>query len=1380
MSGMIRTLLFAGLCVTGIDASAEVIPRLGDNIVRDVPPDDPNEVLTTPGARTFPAVADLNLTSDDPSTRRFAVAWLNRVERNFDNFETIQVAIIDSEGDLIAGPSEIASYRIGRPSNPAIAVDGNGYFTVVWSVVELDFVGGSRDFNQKIYARTFRPEEDNRSLCPADGLPVLSEAPETVLLDTASIPQLDDTPGDFDLNAPRLNIDADSSFVGRTVIAFSDHRAEPHWGIYSVSTMLDVDDPLPDPDEWCSIEHAQLMPPGSPVRVAGDGEFQAIPRVAVNPNTDRAVIVWRSHAGAIKGQRLDADGGLNGTRFEVASTPDSIQESVHDPDVGYGSDGFFRVVWEFNGYANPANDISSFSQILMSRFDDAGNVAEEGIPIDREDGSLPATMRSLRSPRIQALDLDGDFAVSWSRQRSECPGSATADWFVSSVGSPTCSIGDLPDAEGICQLQLNPDSGGLSLPPCRGQVRIESIADGVPVGDISLTADGPANWDDMSASRVFSIEFGFNNPTRDKCALLVHSSPIGPSERLVRQRCDATECITCEEQADAVGVRLPGPARPETGKTGGSTATREAGVFVDADIRLRWLQAQFQTEELTQVAPTTISDQPLVSGAPALAMGRSGDMMAAWIAEGVPNPDPEDGGTLRHALVTQNLAGPVELSINDVGILEGPLIRATGNFTLTANKPYPVRPGECTGDTPRPTVSLLTADGSASFLSGDYTRTSGTLAFDPCSPLAPLSLGFPVPVNDDDVFEDTESFFVNLFDEKNAIVVRRQGTGAIVDNDPPATVSSPGGIIEVCEDGTTPLAAAPRCPGTGTPRTDVELAFELDIDQEVEGSVEFVTMDGSAFGDIEPATAGDDYEPVAGELQFLPGTTQVFLSIELIEDDFAELPEQFFVQLTGADNLTLPANDKDLRINVNIIDDDVCATPPAWFLPDPDAAVPETLPTHGTAAERSGYFCVVNPEGFDTCPWEARLDLNQGEEPWLARTNIVFSAPPDPDGVTADDIQTAQSACALIADTTGAIRYTAEENLPNPADPVAVQTRTQRVLFLNGAADPEVRDVTQAGGDCAPLVTPPLAGFFPVGGSATFEVSFGDEPACEFTEWSAQVDSSAEDWLSIDGASVDTGRFTFNGPGSFSIEVDPYLPDTGPVADRVGVINVGDGVQVIQEAPLFDHFDDETTPSPLGWQYLEPDSWSETGTHLTASTPGQARIIADPEFPGCSLCLLETTVRIDTFGKGQATVYMWWRDEADHLRLVADEFFDTWTLVQRVAGVDHVLREFNADILVREEYPVRMEYRDDLGGPLITVDVDGQAMCPTPGPGLEPCTPWDPDPDDVDVPPVIGSGTIGLGAAATTASFNLLRVIRADALSRPLDVLFISGFESVD
>lgn len=1401
MSNILRR-LSGGLVIAAISCGlqASTIPQLGENRVRTVEL-GPVEIQF-PTQRAAPAIADLNLTSDDPNVRRFGLAWVQRVEDTalVETRDVVLAAIVDAQGDPIAGPTRIATYSRGGTSvvsNPTVSADASGYMTVAWSVVEQ---GPGGDFDQTIMARTFRPEADDGSLCPADGLPSLLADPfdpSAVLLDTALVPELADTPGSFELMRARIDLDSDASAAGRTVIVFPDHRAEPNWGVFALSADLDIDDPLPDPSEWCEEGngHARLLPPdpaNALTRIAGNAEYRVSPRVAINTNNERAVVGWRSQVGAILTQRLDPVGGLLGDRIEVAARPDSVQESLHGPDLDYGPDGFFRVVWEQTSYQRPGDDIAAFSQLRMSRFDDSGNPIEEGLPIERAEGSSTRKLHSLRDPRIQARDLDGNFAVGWSRQTGECPNDNVGyTWFTLAAAEGGClpddGAGDIfiAPVTGSCGLSIQTSSPSDEPPRCRAQMRIRPIG-GVESGQIRLDADGPWGWDDFGPPRSTTLRFGPPSQFADACVRLEWSDSFGSRSRTVRQLCSGSNCVSCEDQAQAAGRAMPaanaGPGEVIPTERTAAPASSRAGAFADADLQLRWFQRDYRTDEATPVGTVTISDQPQTAGSPALAMTRQGDMLAGWIARDV--PDPDGGGVLPTALVTQNLTGPVELSINDIGILEGPLGRATANFTLTADKAYPTLPGTCSQDTPVPVVSLLTADGSASFLSGDYIRTTATLAFDPCDPLAPLSVGFSVPVEDDEVFEDTESFFVDLFDEANAIVVRRQGVGAIVDNDPPATVLPPDGPVEICEDGTVPLAAAPRCPGTGGERDFVEIELTLDVFQEVEGSVEFLTLDGSPFGGIGAAFANADYEPVSGELQFLPGNTSAFLSVDLVDDGFAELPEQFFVELIGADNLTLPADPDDLFVNVTILDDDACDVAPQWFLPDPGAPTADVLPTTGTETERTGYFCVVNPAGIGECPWLSELDLEPGEEPWLARTDIPFDAPPA--GVSAADLEAARSACAAIGadtpgdpddDATGAIRYVAEENLPDPTNPVVVG-RTQGVQFINGAVEPEVRDVTQAGGDCAIDVAPGQREFFPVGGTARFDVTFGDEPACEFIEWTAAVDAGAAEWLSIDGA-TSGGNFTFNGPGSFTIDVEPYLLDTGPALQRTGTIAIsGQPVLVVQEAPFFDHFDDGVPPDPVGWRYTEPDSWSEAGTRLTAATPGRAEVIADPAFPGCSDCLVETDLRFDTFGKGRATVYMWWRSDQNHLALTADEFFDTWTLVQRVNGTDHVLKTFNADLLVGVEYAVRIEYTDELGGPLLLVEVGGDAMCPEPGPGVEPCTPFDPDPDDPDVDPVVGSGTVGYAVEEATISFNRLRVIRADRLAIPLGTLFLDGFES--
>ncbi len=1389
---MIRSMLAMFLLAAyAFDASAQVVPRLGQNQVREVPL-GMGETLRRAG-RSVPAIEDLNLDSDDPDVRRFAVAWVQRYEDLdlFQQYDALFVAIVDAEGDPIAGPQRLAQYRTDdrRLSNPAIAADQEGYFTVVWSVARFDSSGGTRDFNQALHARTFRPEADDGGLCPADGEPVFSDGPETVVLDTQSVGLLDDAPGRWDaVRLQRSDVDVGMSAIGQTVIAFADQRAVPNWGVYALSTQLDIASPLPDPATWCSVPHASLLPVEEPLEVTVGAEYEVAPRVAVQPNTGQSVVVWRTRGGAIEAQRLNLAGQPVGERIVVAEAPRSIQESVHAPDVDYDSTGFFSVTWERSRYRNADATLDARSEILFSRFDGNGNAAESGLQVDVDAGDQFSTLRHLRSPRIRTRDLDGDFAVAWGASRTECPLDFTSieNWFVRLAAGPTsCSEGQNasggilwtdPNRGGTCQVEYastQPRDGA----DCRVQVDLVPIDEEVPILGISFDGDLPIRWDDFDGgannTKRFDLLFGDPPFLVNGCAQLRYSTPYGSRSRLVELQCsqaDPDDCLSCAELSSRAAELLSEAEgvsdEPGRWNGGGSPRTFSAG----QDAQLRWFYRNWRADEATPVGPIVVNEAAGRRGPPGLGMGRDSDMLVGWLADGAPLAAGGSGQALR----TQNLAGPVELTINDVGILEGPLTRATANFTLTANKPYPALFGECT---PEPSVELLTADDTAEFLRGDYDRTGANLGFgDGCTQPWPGALPFSVQVRDDEVFEDTESFFINLSDESNAIVVRRQGIGAIVDNDLPAVVMAPEDAVEICEDGNVPISdppGTPPCPDR-PPRDFVEVMVMLDDPQEVEGSVEFQTFDGTAFGDFGAAIAGADYEGVSGELQFLPGSVIGFLSIDLVDDGFAELTEQFFVELTGVDNLTLPADPALLSVAVNILDDDTCATPPAWLLPDPSANAPDVLSPGGTADERTGYFCVVNPEGFEACPWRSQLELEQGEEVWIALTDIPFDAPPD--GVTAAEVQAAQDACSAVVGTTAAIRYIGEENLPDPTDPT-VNGRTQDIAFINGDVLPAIRTVVQDGGDCRPNASPGVLDFLPVGGDATVAVDFDGQAACEFYGWDVEVDVGARDWLTIQGASSN-GSFSGAGPGEFEIEVAPYAPDSGPVAARTGILLVdGAVVEVVQEAPFFDHYDDGVPPDPIGWRYTEPDAWSESGTRLTADTLGRAEVIADPAFPGCSECRVETDLRFDSFGKGRATVYMWWRSEQEFLALTADEFFDTWTLVQRVSGTDHVLRTFQSDILVGPEYAVRIDFEERSGQPLILIDVGGEPMCPEPGPGATPCTPWDPDPDDPAVEPVVGSGTVGYAVEQATISFNRLRVIRADRPAVPVGTIFSDGFE---
>ncbi|GEM_PF-2386099 len=130
-------------------------------------------------------------------------------------------------------------------------------------------------------------------------------------------------------------------------------------------------------------------------------------------------------------------------------------------------------------------------------------------------------------------------------------------------------------------------------------------------------------------------------------------------------------------------------------------------------------------------------------------------------------------------------------------------------------------------------------------------------------------------------------------------------------------------------------------------------------------------------------------------------------------------------------------------------------------------------------------------------------------------------------------------------------------------------------------------------GNCEPLIAPTAIDLLPVGGQVNVDVTFA--AGCEFIGWEASVDGCdtmppGESFLSLRGADQE-GKLALVGNGSLTLVVDPYeigqLPDGvvggGLIPAREGslIIDVAtQDVPVIQEAPLFDHFDDSMSPPP--------------------------------------------------------------------------------------------------------------------------------------------------------------------------------------------------------
>ena len=107
---------------------------------------------------------------------------------------------------------------------------------------------------------------------------------------------------------------------------------------------------------------------------------------------------------------------------------------------------------------------------------------------------------------------------------------------------------------------------------------------------------------------------------------------------------------------------------------------------------------------------------------------------------------------------------PPGIFINDVTVAEGGTGTSTATFNVTLN----------TASAQTVTVQFATADGTAT-AGSDYVSVSGTLTFNPGITSQPIN----VTINGDTLPEPSETFFVNLTNPTNGVLLDAQGVGTI-------------------------------------------------------------------------------------------------------------------------------------------------------------------------------------------------------------------------------------------------------------------------------------------------------------------------------------------------------------------------------------------------------------------------------------------------------------------------------------------------------------------------------------------------------------------------------------------------------------------------
>lgn len=251
------------------------------------------------------------------------------------------------------------------------------------------------------------------------------------------------------------------------------------------------------------------------------------------------------------------------------------------------------------------------------------------------------------------------------------------------------------------------------------------------------------------------------------------------------------------------------------------------------------------------------------------------------------------GGSISDSVVV-NVASPVAptISINDVTITEGNSGTTNATFTATLS-----------ASTTRDVSMSFSTAGNTATSGTDFVANSGTLTIS-----AGQSTGtITIQVNGDTLFENDESFFVNL---SNATL---SGNGGSL------TFSDTQGTGTIQNDDSQPSLSINDVSATEGNSGTKNFVFTVTQSSAsgLNTTVNFATANGTA-------TAGSDYVANSGTVTISAGSTSATITVVVNGDTDVESDETFFVNLSGAVNATI----SDTQGQGTIQNDDAAPPPP--------------------------------------------------------------------------------------------------------------------------------------------------------------------------------------------------------------------------------------------------------------------------------------------------------------------------------------------------------------------------------------------------------------------------------------------------------------------
>ncbi len=223
------------------------------------------------------------------------------------------------------------------------------------------------------------------------------------------------------------------------------------------------------------------------------------------------------------------------------------------------------------------------------------------------------------------------------------------------------------------------------------------------------------------------------------------------------------------------------------------------------------------------------------------------------------------GTAVATGTINDNDAAPVISIGTPVAVTEGGVPSMQFTVSLSAASALPVM------------FSYATANGTA-IAGSDYTAASGNVTIAAGSTIATIT----VPILNDNVFELTEAFTVDLSAITGATAGTISATGMILDDDPLPSISVADVALVEGNSGTTNMVFT--------------LSLSGPSSQTV--TVNYATANGTA-------TAGSDYTAASGTAIFAPGSTSAQVVVAVNGDTQIEVNDTLTLNLSGAANASI-------------------------------------------------------------------------------------------------------------------------------------------------------------------------------------------------------------------------------------------------------------------------------------------------------------------------------------------------------------------------------------------------------------------------------------------------------------------------------------------